>query len=274
MAGYKRYAKKAYTNIKKRAVKRYGTKSGGVKLQQVARDVAKIQRSLNVEHKHIDFSFGSASNNGQRPTKNTPIIIPLPTPVKGTGYNNRIGNQIRVVHMTSKLEFTFQNNTDLISRTTCKAQILFAKSADDIPDITKLYELDPNGHYTPLSMANTQEWNKYKWVKPLGMMVKNTQYTNRYPESNSAGTARINGASSSQTFQVDEVANQPLNIVAKYRSASTKCSTRISFKNNSEDVEQYKPYLLLRSDVIESSTGSDYDPVVVSGTVRMTYVDN
>ena len=106
MAGYKRYAKKAYSNIKKKAVKRYGTKSGGVRLQQVVRDVAKIQRSLNVEHKHIDYRFGSATNSGQRPTKDTPIIIALPTPVKGTGYNNRIGNQIRVVHMTSKLEFT------------------------------------------------------------------------------------------------------------------------------------------------------------------------
>jgi len=268
MAPYKRIYKKAKGAVKKR----YTTKGGGIKLKQVARDVAKIQRSLNVEHKHLDFRFGSASNDGQKPTKNTPIIIPLPTPVKGTAYNNRIGNQIRIVHMTSKLEFTFQNNTDLIQRTTCKAQILFAKSADDIPDITKLYELDPNGHYTPLSMANTQEWNKYKWVKPLGMMVKNTQYTNRYPPSASDGLTRINGGSSQ--FDVETPATQPLNVVAKYRSASTKCSTRISFKNNSDDVEMYKPYLLLRSDVVEASSGADYDPVIVSGTIRMTYVDN
>lgn len=268
MAPYKRYAKKAKKFVKKR----YTTKGGGVKLKQVVRDVARIQRSLNVEHKHLDFRFGSASNDGQKPTKNTPLIIPIPTPVKGTAYNNRIGNQIRIVHMTSKLEFTFQNNTDLIQRTTAKAQILFAKSADDIPDITKLYELDPNGHYTPLSMANTQEWNKYKWVKPLGMTVKNTQYTNRYPPSASDGLTRINGGSSQ--FDVETPATQPLNIVQKYRSAGTKCSTRISFKNNSDDVEMYKPYLLLRSDVVEASSGADYDPVIVSGTIRMTYVDN
>jgi len=268
MAPYKKFYKKAKGAIRKR----YTTKSGGVKLKQVARDVAKIQRSLNVEHKHLDYQFGSASSSGQRPTKSTPIIIPLPTPVKGTAYNNRIGNQIRIVHMTSKLEFTFQNNTDLISRTTCKAQILFAKSADDIPDITKLYELDPNGHYTPLSMANTQEWNKYKWIKPLGMTVKNTNYTNRYNASNDVGDTRTPG-STSATYDVMDPAIQPLNIVAKYKSASTKCSTRISFKNNSNDVEQMKPYLLLRSDVLETSAGG-YDPVIVSGTVRMTYVDN
>jgi hypothetical protein len=178
--------------------------------------------------------------------------------------------------MTSKLQFTFQNNTDLFQRTTCKAQILFAKSADDIPDITKLYELDPNGHYTPLSMANTQEWNKYKWVKPLGMMVKNTQYTNRYPLS---GTNAVTpnpelSIHAPDYMSVTTPASDPLNIVQKYKSASTKCSTRISFKNLSDDVEQMKPYLLLRSDVLESSSGEDYDPVVISGTIRMTYVDN
>lgn len=267
MAPYKKFYKKAKGAIKKR----YKTKTGGIKLQQVVRDVAKIQRSLNVEHKHLDYRFGSATNSGQRPTKSTPIIIALPTPAKGTAYNQRIGNQIRIVHMTSKLEFTFQNNTDLFQRTTCKAQILFAKSADDIPDITKLYELDPNGHYTPLSMANTQEWNKYKWVKPLGMLVKNTQTTNRYPNSEPTGTTALGVGGS--TWNAADLATQPLNIVAKYKSASTKCSTRISFKNNSNDVEQYKPYLLLRSDVLETTAGG-YDPVVVSGTIRMTYVDN
>lgn len=271
MAPFKKYAKKAFRVVKKRAVKRYGTKSGGIKLQQVVRDVAKIQRSLNVEHKHLDYQFGSATSTGQRPTKSTPIIIALPTPVKGTAYNNRIGNQIRIVHMTSKLEFTFQNNSDLFQRTTCKAQILFAKSADDIPDITKLYELDPNGHYTPLSMANTQEWNKYKWIKPLGMLVKNTQTTNRYPLSASDGQTLM--PDFGNQFSVTNPATTPLNIVAKYKSASTKCSVRISFKNNSNEVEQYKPYLLLRSDVLEAEP-NNYDPVVVSGTIRMTYVDN
>lgn len=276
MAPFKKYAKKAFRVVKKRAVKRYGTKSGGIKLQQVVRDVAKIQRSLNVEHKHLDFRFGSSTSDGQRPTRDGPIIIALPTPAKGTAYNQRIGNQIRVVHMTSKLQFTFQNNTDLFQRTTCKAQILFAKSADDVPDITKLYELDPNGHYTPLSMANTQEWNKYRWIKPLNMLVKNTQYTNRFPPSSSGGdTPDPSSTLHSPTYMdVMDPATQPLNIVSKYKSSSTKCSVRVSFKNLSNDVEQYKPYLLLRSDVLENNAGDDYDPVVVSGTIRMTYVDN
>lgn len=268
---FKKYAKKAYTQAKKKVKRRYTNKSGGLKLQKVAQDVARIQRSLNVEHKHLDYTFGSSTSSGQRPTQSTPIILPLSLPVKGTAYNNRIGNQIRIVHMTSKLEFTFQNNTDLISRTSVKAQILFAKSADDIPDITKLYELDPNGHYTPLSMSNTQEFNKYVWIKSLNHFQKNTDYNNRYPASEPTGTTALGVGGS--TWNATDIATQPLNIVRKYSSKQTKCSLKILYKNNSNDVEQMKPYLLLRSDVIENS-GLDYDPVVISGTIRMTYVDN
>ena len=45
------------------------------------------------------------------------------------------------------------------------------------------------------------------------------------------------------------------------------------FDNGADTTTQMKPYLLLRSDVIEASP-DNYDPVLVSGTIRMTYVDN
>lgn len=273
MAKYKKFVKSGARKVKRYVKKRYTTKSGGVKMAQIVRDVYKIKRSLNVEHKHIDYTFGSTASTGQRPTEDTPIILPLFTPVRGTSFNNRVGNQIRIVHITSKLEFLFQNNSDLFSQTTARAQILFSKSADDIPTIDKLYELDPNGHYTPLSMANTQEWKKYTWIKGASHYCKNKDAYNRYSLSNSTGTTRINGATSTQTIDVAEPANQPLNIVRKYLNKSCKTSIRVSFKNNSDDVEQYKPYLLLRSDVRESN-GNFNDPVVVSGTIRFTYVDN
>lgn len=274
MAPYKKYAKKGFRNLKKVAKKRYAPK-GKLSIVRVAQDVARIQRSLNVEHKHIDFAFGATTNNGQRPTKDAPVILAIPTPARGTSYNQRVGNQIRIVHMTAKLEFVFQNNTDLVSRTTCKAQILFAKNSDDVPQIDQLYDLDPNGHYTTLSMANTQEWNKFRWIKPLNTLMKNTNYTNRYPASGPNG-ATPNPAVSLHApdyMDVKDPATQPLNIVAKYSNKQTKCSVKMMFKNNSDEVEQMKPYLLLRSDVIDADP-LFYDPVVVSGTIRMTYVDN
>lgn len=274
MAPYKRLVKKYGRKAKSAVKKRYTTKTGGVRVNQLARDIYRIKRSLNTEHKHIDFTFGSSSSTGKRPTEDTPLIIPLFTPVRGTSFNNRVGNQIRIIQVMSKLEFLFQNNSDLFSQTTARAQILFAKSADDVPTIDKLYELDPNGHYTPLSMANTQEWNKYLWIKGCNHLVKNKDAFNRYPlSSGNAITTNPNPNSGGTALDVTDVAIQPLNIVRKYVSKSCKTSIRVNFKNNTEDVEQYKPYLLLRSDVRENN-GNFNDPVVISGTIRMTYVDN
>jgi hypothetical protein len=273
MGAYKRYAKKGYANAKKFVKKRYAPK-GKVNIVKIARDVQKIQRSLNVEHKHIDYAFGTSNGLKYFPTQDNPVIIPLPTPIRGTSYNQRVGNQIRVVHMTSKLQFEFKNTSDLISSVTCRAQILFAKNSDDVPDITQLYELDPNGNYTPLSMANTQEWNKFKWIKALSMTCKNTDRTNRYNYSSDLADTRTQGGATA--YSVTDPASVPLNAVKKYMKKATKCSTRISFKNNTDVVEQYKPYLLIRSDVLENTNPllNDYDPVSVSGTIRMTYVDN
>jgi hypothetical protein len=272
MAPYKRLVKKYARKAGRVVKKRYTTKTGGFKVNQLVKDVYRIKRSLNVEHKHIDFTFGSnVGSTGQRPTEDTPILIPLSTPVRGTSYNNRVGNQIRIVHITSKLEFTFQNNSDLFSQTTARAQILFAKSADDIPTIDKLYELDPNGHYTPLSMANTQEWNKYTWIKGASHLVKNKDAFNRYPPSEPTGTTSLGGGT--PTWNATDIAAQPMNIVRKYSSKKCQASIRVSFAKDSELVEQMKPYLLLRSDVRENN-GNFNDPVVVSGTIRFTYVDN
>lgn len=272
MPGYKKYAKKGYANAKKYVKKRYAPK-GKVNIVKIARDVQKIQRSLNVEHKHIDYQFGANAGPGKFfPTRDAPIILPIPVPARGTGYNQRVGNQIRVVHMTSKMEFEFRNTSDKVSSVTCRAQILWAKNSDDVPDITQLYELDANGHYTPLSMANTQEWNKFKWVKALAMTAKNVDRVNRYNQSNPQADTTTSG----DVIDVTQPSNVPLNQIRKYMSKQTKCSTLISFKNGTDLVEQYKPYFLLRSDVQENTNVllNDHDPVAVSGIIRMTYVDN
>jgi hypothetical protein len=270
----KRYAKKAFAKGKKYAKKAYTTRTGGVRVNRLAKDLAMVKRQLNVEHKHIDFTFGArngADAIAQRPTKSVPVILPLITPVRGTAFNNRVGNQIRVVHMTSKLMFNFQNNSDLIQRTSVRAQIVFAKNASDIPTIDELYEVDSNGHYTPMSMSNTQEYAKFLWIKSQDHRKSHLQPTNRYQSASSAGTTS-DPTGSGPTQNVTAPASQSLNDAQYYSNKMSKVSIRMFFKNGTEEVEQMKPYLLLRSDVIDAST--DYDPVIVSGIIRMTYVDN
>ncbi len=273
---FKKYVKKSFGKAKTFAKKRYTTKTGGARVSRIAKDLALVKRQLNVEHKHIDYRFGSAASadaTAQRPTKSVPIILPLSTPVRGTAFNNRIGNQIRVVHMTSKLMFNFENNNDLIQRVSVRAQILFAKNATDVPTIDELYELDSNGHYTPMSMANTQEFTKFTWIKSQDHRKSHLQPTSRYPLSNSGGrTADPRPNQTPDNIEVEDPADQSLNNAQYYSNKMSKVSIRMMFKNGTEEVEQMKPYLLLRSDVIDATI--DYDPVTVSGIIRMTYVDN
>lgn len=265
----KKQAKKTVVAVKKR----YTTRTGkGVRVNKMVSDIAHIKRMLNVEHKNIDFHFGSnKAVPAQRPTKSVPLIIPLPLPIKGTGYSDRVGNQFKITHITAKYEFLFTNNSDLVQRSSVSAQILFSKSGDDVPDITKLYELDANGHYTPMSFTNSQEFGKYTWMKGLTAIKSHTQPTNRFPLSDVNGNTNIATGGGTQSVQTPAAVS--LNNAPYYVNKKIECSIRVMFNNGSDTVvEQMKPYLLLRSDVIDAAV--DYDPVLVSGTIRMTYVDN
>lgn len=271
--GYKKYIRKTAQKGLKFAKKRYTTRTGGARVSRIARDVMKIKRSLNVEHKHIDYHIGSTGAIvSQLPTKSVPIIVDLSTPMRGTGYNDRVGNQIRVVHMTAKYQFTFQNNSDLIQRQNVRARIIFAKNAADVPVISNLLEPDSNGHYTDQSFTNTQEYKKYLWLKALDTRCGYTQPTNRYPPANSASES-MNPVAPNNTEDVRTPAGDALNIANFFKRAEAKTSVRMFFANNSDSVEQMKPYLILTSDVIKA-TPNDYDPVYVSASIRMTYVDN
>lgn len=273
---FKKYVKKQGKKVVRRARARYTTKTGGARVAKIAQDLAMVKRQLNVEHKHLDFKFGAQQTiTAQTPTNATPIIIPLPLPIRGTGYSDRIGNQIRVVHMTSKLKFLFKNNQDLIQRVNVRAQIIFAKDATNVPLISNLYDTDANGHYTPMSMVQTQEYKKYLWLKTHDHKKGYTQPTNRYPPTGTNGTMSTHpGTVYNEDINATAVATQALNDAPFYSNRMGKCSVRVFFENGSDtNVEQMKPYLVLRSDAIESGN-SIYDPCQVSGIIRMTYVDN
>lgn len=279
--------KKQWAMVRRGFKSRYQSRYKGKRaynIGQIMSDVGSIKRQLNVEHKHIDYTFGSAGNiSVQKPTKNNPIIIAINTPIRGTGFSDRVGNQIRVTHMTCKYQLSYHNNTDLIQRQNVRARIIFARDAGNVPSIFNLLETDANGHYTDLSFTNTQEYRKYVWMKALDMRHGYTQPTNRFPLSNTAGTTAnpntdgsggIGGSSGSGSIDVDDVSNRALNVASFFKRKETKCSIRMMFENGTDNVETMKPYLVLTSDVIDNSNGDDYDFISVTGAIRMTYVDN
>lgn len=271
----KKYFKKKATQAKKFVKKRYTTRTGQPRVNALARDVMAIKRSLNVEHKHIDWQMGTQGNIAlQKPTKDNPVVVALNTPVRGTSYNNRVGNQIKLTHLTAKYQFTFHNNTDLIQRQNVRARIIFARSADSLPQITSLLEPDANGHYTDQSFINGQEYKKFLWMKSLDTRCGYTQPTNRYPEAASGGNHLKPYIGTPATESSVSPAIQALNIANFFKRAETKASIRMMFKNDSDDVEQMKPYLLLTSDIIDAGPPEPLDYVTVSADIRMTYVDN
>ncbi|WP_445772322.1 hypothetical protein [Rheinheimera sp.] len=221
----------------------------------------KIKRSLNVEHKHYDFHFGSGRPTiAQQPTNQTPIVLALPVPERGVAFNNRVGNQIKITHISSKLQFFFKNNQDLIGRTSCSVRLLFAKSGADIPNITDLYQPDANGHYTRNSFTQSQNWKKYAWIKPLNSFKSHTDMMPRQAED---ATIAIRIAPSTQS----------IHDTTYYVNKSAKVNIKMMFENGSDtDITQMKPYLLFMSDTIQATT--NYDPVLITGTIRFTYVDN
>jgi hypothetical protein len=271
-----KYVKKAYKKTKKYAKKRYTTRTGGTRINKIAQDLYMVKRKLNSEHKNIDFKFGANQTIiAQTPTNSTPIVLPIPLPIRGTSYNDRIGNQIRIVHMTSKLKFLFKNNQDLTQRVNIRAQIVFAKDASNVPLISNLYDTDANGHYTPMSMVQTQEYKKFLWLKSHDHKKGYTQPTNRYPQTGSAGIIYTEpGTIYNEDITAQNVASQSLNDAPFYSNKSGSCSIKVMFQNGSDTtIEQMKPYLILRSDAIESGQNV-YDPCVITGIIRMTYVDN
>lgn len=271
----RKYIKKATKKAVGFAKKRYTTRGGGARVAKLAKDLYAVKRALNVEHKHYDFQFGSGKAiTAQYPLKNTPIIIPLPLPVRGVAFNDRVGNQIKITHITSKLQFVFNNNTDLIQRTTAVAQIIFAKSADDIPTIDELYLPDANGHITPMSFTNVQEYKKFLWLKGLKSQKSYTQPTNRYPQAQGAGMTP-DPFDSNIVLNTQTPATTSLNHAPFYVNKQATTNIRVLFVNGSEtDVAQMKPYLVLRSDVINGQGTPDYDPIGITGQIRFTYVDN
>lgn len=273
MVAFKKYAK----NAKKFVKKRYTTKRGSTNVKKLASDVFKIQRALNVEHKHINYQLGTSGNIGlQIPTKSNPLIIAINTPDRGTGYNNRVGNQIKVTHLTAKYQFTFHNNTDLIQRQNVRARIIFARNASDVPVISQLLEPDANGHYTPMSFTNTQQYKKFVWMKSLDTRCSYTQPTNRYPPSSGSAEYTNPQPDTDAKENATDIAPASLNIANFFKNAKSTCNIRMMFRNSSDEVEMMKPYLMLTSDIIDapSALQSPYDYVSVSANLRMTYVDN
>jgi len=260
----KKPVKKFVRKVRGRAVagvrNRYITKGRvgkGYNIPNIIKDVSYIKRALNTERKHLDTLItntvtGSLPDHTKHPTAvphdGNIIIYPLAIPVRGTSYNNRIGNQIKVTNISVRYILAHTNTSSSQSNTTIKCLIFFAKNADDIPSPTELFQVDANGLISPASYWNSQEYRNFFF--PKGLKYQKTSYNKTLPPGNP-------GTTNSQAQRY-------------YPKTSVPLQTRITYANDSNDATMMKPYIMFISDALDATT----DPIKVDAQIRLTYVDN
>lgn len=261
---YRRAFRKAGTYVKKTAVgrlkKRYVRRNNRVNFQKVIKDVAYIKSALNTERKHLDTLITSNVSQSNvvntlhpraAPTRSNPIIYPLGVPQRGTGYNERIGNQIKLTNISIRYIINKSNTTNQVHATSLRCFIFFAKNAEDVPLASELLEVDAEGDFTPASYWNSQNYRNFFF--PKGLKYQKT--IRDYHGSSTAGT-------------IDTGDGQ----VKLYPKTSQTMGTKVTFENGSDNVTQMKPYIMFLTDNIDTTNTSD--PIHISAQIRLSYVDN
>lgn len=225
----------------------------------LTKSIHRINRMLDVEFKHIDYKFGTADDNSLVPLSSVPVIRAIPLPDSGTNYNERIGNQIKIVGMSTRLTFSFKNNEDKYSRNSCRFRIFFSKDASSSVTASDLLDQDGDGHYSLACFDNSQTRSRYHYIHDLEC-EQSHQFNVMFDGNNITSTPYHN----------------PYYIARYNKSSDSSFSMPISFKNNPEaenQTLQNKPYILLQSDIV-NATPLPHDSISLHGVVRIHYVDN
>lgn len=252
-------------NVVQKARRRYTNDRGNIRLGKVIRDVQYIKSSLNTERKHMDIKLTEtkpANNNDgiqnlingpMVATRQAPVIYKLALPVRGTAYNQRIGNQLKLTHISMRLQVERANKQGYQSTCAYKVFLFFKKDGDVedpstlTPPITDLIEPDANGTYTPMCYANGQTFKEFYRPKLL---------------------CKVGG------FKDNVTTEAAGNVQYHYARLDQKVNIPVKFLNGSDiDCSAYRPFICLLSDDNSNAT-ADTDHLEVTGTIRLSWVDN
>lgn len=259
--GWRRYGKRVVAQGARQVRKRYVRRSGIPKYAQLAKDVKYIKNSLNTERKEFTIQIKDSMSANQpdvntasfnfgiaRPTKTNPVIYRLALPERGVAYNQRVGNQIKITHMTCKLQLERVNKQAYQASIQYKCFIVFAKSGDeDLLNIQDLFDTDANGNYTPMCFSNN---NKYKNFYRPRLLSKQGKIIEQIPQ-NAGGQSHY-----------------------RYLNMQQKLNVRTVWRDSHDtDVNQMRPYIVFMSDD-NSANDTDTDRLDVTGQIKISYVDN
>lgn len=250
---YKRrtFGQKARKFVRKsvigRAKKRYVNSKGQARFGKIAKDIMYIKNSLNVERKHLDLTWGTflpvgyTSNLTMIPSVSTPVITPLDLPVRGTAYNQRVGNQLKLTNISYKAVITKLNSTTALASTTVQLFVVFVKDGGPFR-IEELLEVDAEGNRTLASYYNQQNFKKF-YIP--GMLKYQRTFSDAYERPSTGNESKF------------------------YVSRFNKMNQRIMFEDSTETVATYKPFLVAMTD----NTGAG-DEIQINCQMRLSYVDN
>lgn len=267
MAYWKKQATKARKfvrrNVIQKARRRYTNSKGNVRLGKVIRDVQYIKSALNTERKHLEIQINEnlpisaigTDPNGNltgmfgpaRPTRQHVVLYPLPLPVRGTAYNERVGNQVKFTYCSVRLQVEKRNQANYQSSLCWKAFIIWKKDGDTNMLPNDILVPDANGNYTPMCYTNHEKFKQFYRPKYL---------------------------SKSGKFIDETGGNQNGFTCFQYPRMSQKLSIQTKFELGSDDVcTQMRPYICFMSDDNQVHP-TDTDHIDFTGTIRLSYVDN
>lgn len=248
-----KYYNRAKRYVKRQARKRYTTRTGkGIRLNKLAKDLAYVKRSLNVEHKQVLTRFGPylSTYGPQAPVQIAPITNTfLSLPGQGLSNSERVGNNIVVTHISAKFEVLLSSTVAGLNKQPYKIFLIFVKAginydlAGTSLPIGDLFDKDFNGSYTQSSYRNKDCYPNFIELKKCS-----TTANPRFTVGDGTNSSML------QRFHWNTTCRIPI---------------RFTTGNSGAAAETNKPLLVMMSDV-DGST----QKTTISGDIKLTYIDN
>tara|TARA_A100001015_G_C14942822_1_gene693322 strand:+ start:409 stop:1266 length:858 start_codon:yes stop_codon:yes gene_type:complete len=182
---YSKQISRRYRNKQTARQKKKQGRYGNINFNKIQSDVLKLKKMLNTEHKMVATNFGTADSNVNpsirfRPanfieaTQSTPTIKQIGYPVKGTANYERVGNSIKAVSLSVKVNTRFlfpsigssADDSQRLLNPYVDIYLMLRKSSSTqagtaVPEITELFYPDSNGGYNSQCFRRKETLNQF-----------------------------------------------------------------------------------------------------------------
>lgn len=212
---YDKYIKKASRFAKKKTKERYQTKTGGVRINQVLKDVAALKKMINAEKQNaetrvtteFDLAQFNATSGGWR------AIDILPTISQGFGEDNRKGDSLKIASWVLQLQVY---NNGALSLTDYEYKFLVVTQPTNPVGLTGAGNIVSN-MFEPNSFSGIQDYysnrnyQHYKDFKILGIVKGKLRAQDNSTSNSSTSKQHTLARKADFHIRYDKGTNTPLN---------------------------------------------------------------